>query len=336
MRLARPRSFSVMFSSLSPSSSEIARAAGQDRDIFEHRLAPIAEARRLDRDARQRAANLVDDQGRQRLAFDILGDNQERLAGLGNRLENRQQVLHRGDLLLVDQDEHVFELRFHPLRIGHEVRRQVAAVELHPLDHFELGLESARLFNRDDAFLADFLHRLGNDVADGRVVVGRDRADLRDFLAILGRLGQVLELGGDRLDRAIDSALERHRIVPRGDHLDALGENLARQHGGGGGAVAGDVGGLGSDFFDHLRAHVLELVFELDFLGDGDAVLGHGRRAEALLQHDVAALGAERHGDGIGEDIDPLEDLLARFLSETNYLCRHGSFASPKFSFFSG
>src|SRR5208283_3547323 len=101
-RLARPRSVSVIFSSLSPSSSEIT-PAGQDRDIFEHRLAPIAEARRLDRDARQRAANLVHDQGRQRLTFDILGDNQERLADLGNRLEDRQQVLHRRDLFLVNE-----------------------------------------------------------------------------------------------------------------------------------------------------------------------------------------------------------------------------------------
>ena len=218
----------------------------------------------------------------------------------------------------MDQDVRVVELRFHPLRIGHEVRRQVAAVELHALDHFERGLEPVRLFDRDDAFLADLLHRLGDDVADGRVVVGRDGADLRDFLAILGRLGQVLELAGDRLDRAVDAALERHRIVARGDHLDALGVDRAGQHGRGGGAVAGDVGSLGGDFLDHLRAHVLELVFELDFLGDGDAVLGHGRRAEALFEHDVAALGAERHGHGVGQDIDASQDFLARFLRKTN------------------
>jgi hypothetical protein len=37
-----------------------------------------------------------------------------------------------------------------------------------------------------------------------------------------------------------------------------------------------------SDFLHHLRAHVLELVSQFDFLGDGDAVLGDGRGAEAL------------------------------------------------------
>ncbi len=39
-----------------------------------------------------------------------------------------------------------------------------------------------------------------------------------------------------------------------------------RQHGGGGGAVAGVVVGLGSDFLHHLRAHVLERVSQFDFL----------------------------------------------------------------------
>ena len=38
---------------------------------------------------------------------------------------------------------------------------------------------------------------------------------------------------------------------------------------------------LRGDLLHHLRAHVLELVLELDLLGDGDAVLGDGRRAEA-------------------------------------------------------
>ena len=49
-------------------------AAGQDRDVLQHRLAAIAEARRLDRDDVDRAAELVDDEGGERLAVDVLGD----------------------------------------------------------------------------------------------------------------------------------------------------------------------------------------------------------------------------------------------------------------------
>src|SRR6267143_1224825 len=61
----------------------------------------------------------------------------------------------------------------------------------------------------------------------------------------------------------------------------------------------------------HLSAHVLELVLKLDFLGDGDAVLGDARRAERLVEHDVAALGAERHLHRIVENIDAAQHPVA-------------------------
>ena len=76
--------------------------------------------------------------------------------------------------------------------------------------------------------------------------------------------------------RSIGLAAGRHR-------LGAFADDRLRQHGRGGGAVAGDVGGLGGDLLHHLRAHVLELVLELDLLGDGHAVLGDARGAEAIF-----------------------------------------------------
>jgi hypothetical protein len=82
---------------------------------------------------------------------------------------------------------------------------------------------------------------------------------------------------------------------------DGLGQN-----GGGGGAVAGFVIGAAGDFFHHLRAHVLELVLKLDFLGDGHTVLGDARGAEGFVEHHVAALGTQRDLDRVGEDVDAL------------------------------
>jgi hypothetical protein len=60
-------------------------AAGQDRDVLQHGLAAIAEARRLDGRDLQAAAQLVDDERGQRLAFDVLGDDQQRLLRLDDR-----------------------------------------------------------------------------------------------------------------------------------------------------------------------------------------------------------------------------------------------------------
>src|SRR4029079_11519036 len=94
--------------------------------------------------------------------------------------------------------------------------------------------------------------------------------------------------------------------------LDPLAVDRLRQDRGRRRAVAGDVGRLGCDLADHLGAHVLERVLELDLLGDGDAVLGDRRGAELLLDDDVAALGAEGHLDRVGELVDAAEDGGAR------------------------
>src|SRR5271167_2648590 len=61
-------------------------ASGQHRNILQHRLAAIAEARRLNRRDLETSAQLVDDQRGQSLTFDFLGDDQERLARLHHRL----------------------------------------------------------------------------------------------------------------------------------------------------------------------------------------------------------------------------------------------------------
>src|SRR5262249_61374881 len=72
--------------------TEISRdhgAASQDRDIFQHRLTSVAEARRLDGRNLEAATQLVYDKRCECLAFDIFGNDEEGLAGLHNRLEER-------------------------------------------------------------------------------------------------------------------------------------------------------------------------------------------------------------------------------------------------------
>src|ERR1700736_3229383 len=91
------------------------------------------------------------------------------------------------------------------------------------------------------------------------------------------------------------------------------------QHGRGGGAVAGCIGRLGGDFAHHLRAHVLELVLKLDFLGDGDAVLGDAGCAERLVEHDVAALGAERDLHRVVENLDAAQHAIACIDAEFDF-----------------
>ena len=159
-------------------------AAGQDRDVLEHPLAAVAEARRLDGDGLERAAELVDDDRRERLALDVLGNDQQRAAGLDDLLEQRQEVLDPAELLVGDQDVRVVEHGLHPLGVVDHVRRQVALVELHALGELELEAERLALLDVHDAVLADLLDRVGDHVAD-LALTRRDGGDAGDvFLAV--------------------------------------------------------------------------------------------------------------------------------------------------------
>src|SRR5258706_10723597 len=157
-------------------------ALGQDRDILEHRLAAIAEARCLDGRDLEAAAELVDDQRGQRLALDVLGDDEKRTARLDDGLEDREHPLQVRQLLLVDQDVRILKLDRHLLGVGDEIGAQIAAVELHALDHVEFEVDALRVLDRDHAFLADALHRLGDLAADLLVAIGGDDVELRDLL----------------------------------------------------------------------------------------------------------------------------------------------------------
>ena len=99
------------------------------------------------------------------------------------------------------------------------------------------------------------------------------------------------------------------------------------QQGCGGGAVAGDVVGLGGDFADELCAHIFKRILQLHFLGDGHAVVGDERGAVFLAENDVTALRSERHFYGICQLVDAGLELLTGVFAEFNHFC-HSCIAS--------
>jgi len=155
-----------------------------------------------------------------------------------------------------------------------------------------------------------------NHLSDIRIAVGRDRTDLANLVVRLDLLGALLEIRDDDFHRLLNAALQVHRVHAGRHRLgtfthDGMGENCRRR-----GAVAGGVVGLLRHFAYHLRAHVLELVGELDFLGDRYAVLRGARRAVALVEDDITALGTERDPHCIRENVDAAQQFLARVAAE--------------------
>jgi hypothetical protein len=223
----------------------------------------------------------------------------------------------------VQPDVRLLEFGNHLLGIGHKIGREIAAVELHALDDIELGGERFRFFYCDHAFVADLLHRLGDHFADFAFAIRRDRADLGDFFIGRNLFRALFDVLDHRLDGEIDAALQIHRVHAGGDRLGPFAHDRLRQDGGGGGAVAGLVTRLGRDLPHHLRAHILEFVGELDFLGDGDAVLGDPRRAKGFVEHDVAPFRAQGHPHRIGQRIHPAQHPVARIGMKLDVLGCH-------------
>ena len=63
-------------------------STGQHGEVFEHRLAAVTKAGRLHGGDFQGAAQLVDDEGGKGFALDVLGDDEQRFAELGDLLED--------------------------------------------------------------------------------------------------------------------------------------------------------------------------------------------------------------------------------------------------------
>src|SRR6185436_19175638 len=276
-------------------------AAREDRDVLEHALAAVAEARRLDRDAGERAAQLVDDERRERLALDVLGD----------------------------EDVRILEGRLHAVLVGDHVGRDVALVELHALGEHEVHAEGLALLDVHDAVLADLLDRVGDHVAD-LLVAGRDRRHAGDLILAGDLLGLRADVLDDLVDGDLDAALEAERVGAGGDVLEALADDRLGEHGRRRGAVARDVVGRRGDLAHELGALVLEDVLDLDLTGDGDAVVRDRGSAELLVEDDVAAARAERHLDGVGNGVDAELERLARVDVVLEFLVSHVCLIPPE------
>src|SRR5664280_2827348 len=294
-------------------------ATGEDGDVAEHGLATVTEARRLDGDDAQGATDVVHHQGREGLALDVLGDDEDGLAGLAYLVQQRDEVLDAADLGVDDQDVRVLQDSLHALCVGDEVRRDVALVEAHALGQLELQTEGLALLDRDDAFLADLVHGLGDHLAD-LSVSGRDRGGGSNLLLGLDLLGHGQQLVRDGRDGLLDATLERHRVCAGSNVAQTLAHHRLGQDGRRGGAVTGHVVGLLGNFLDQLCADLLVRILELDLLGDAHAIVGDGGRTPLFLKDDVAALRSEGHLDGVGEDVhSPLETAASLLIESDDF-----------------
>ena len=251
--------------------------AGENGQILERCFAPVAKARRLDRDGRDVAADLIHDECRECFTVDVIRDDQYGPCRLCDLFQHGEQVADGRDLGSDQQHVCVLEHPFHAFRVAHEVRRDVALVEAHAFDHVHLDTEALTVLDSDDAILADLVDGVADHLSD-LFVRGRDGGHLRDLFAGEDLFGLVGDRGHRRLDGGLDALLQQHRIRAGADIAEAFMDHGPCEHGRRRRAVSRDVVGLLRDFLEEFGADSFEGIMQLDRFGDGDAVVGDRRR----------------------------------------------------------
>ena len=221
--------------------------AGDDRQVLDERLAPVAEERRLDRDDREGLADGVDRPGwtaprprrpRRRSAAACSALRAPSPAAAAGRPARRSSPAPAAPGCSPGRPRRPpgrwrSTARCSPCRTAR--RRCTPARCSSPECSSTLTTPSAPTFSQ----------RVAEQVAD-QLVAGGDGADLRDGRAVAGHRGGPL---GEQLVDPVgglgDAGAQRQRVRAGGDVADALGDDRLGQDRGGGGAVTGDVVGLG-------------------------------------------------------------------------------------------
>ena len=105
-------------------------------------------------------------------------------------------------------------------------------------------------------------------------------------------------------DCDVDTTADGGWVRTSNDVAKAFFVDRTSQNGRGGGAVTGQVGSLLCDFDDQFGAHVFKTVFQVDFLGDGNTVLGNRWSTVRFIDDHVATGRAHRDGNGISQNVD--------------------------------
>ena len=179
-----------------------------------------------------------------------------------------------------------------------------------------------RLLDGDDTVLRDLAHSVGKQLANLRIVVGRDGSHLLNLVVVVVNL---LSLRGDVVDDClhclVDTALQVHGVSTCGNILQALAHDGLCQDGSGCRAVAGIVASLRGHALHELCACVLEVVFKLHFLCYGHTVLGDLRCTKLLLDDHVTAFRAQRYLYCVSQLIDTFLQHVAGFHIVYDFFC---------------
>ncbi|CAB5132789.1 unannotated protein [freshwater metagenome] len=139
---------------------------GEDGNVLQHGLAALTKTRSLDSNRLEGATDLVNHQCGKSFSVNIFSDDHQRTTGLHDLFQDWQHVTDGRDLRRHQQDVRVFKNNFHPLRVSHEVGRDIALVETHSFNKIHFHTEGLAFFDGDHSVFADLVNGVRNHRAD--------------------------------------------------------------------------------------------------------------------------------------------------------------------------
>ena len=152
----------------------------------------------------------------------------------------------------------MIQFHFHFLRVGHEVRGEVASVKLHSFYSLHFGFCTFCFFNSDDTVFAYFVHGIGNHFTDFLVIVCRNSCYLSNFFRGRDWLGVGLQFSNHSRYCLVDASFQVHWVCTCSYVFDPYVENRLSQNGCCSSSITRLISSFGSYFFYKLGSHVFD------------------------------------------------------------------------------
>ena len=144
--------------------------------------------------------------------------------------------------------------------------------------------------------------------------------DIGTAADLLGLSGKLCNCGIHSLE---DTLAKHHGVCTCGNVLHALVNESLRKKGCGGRSVTCRIVSLGCYLANETCAHIFSRIVKLDFLCDGNTVVGDKGSAELLVKHYVSALRTESYFYGVCKLINSAKQSASCFHSVKNFLCHN-------------
>ena len=262
--------------------------AGQDCDIFEHFFSSVTITWSFYTDYLESTTQFVQNQSRQSFSFDILCDDQQFLTGLYNLLQQRQNLLDIGNLFVCDQDVRIIQDSFHFFHIGCHVCGNIAAVKLHTFYQIQFCFHGLGLFNRDNTIIRNFFHGICYHISDFIITCGNSCYSCHLMFAVYFAAHSCDSIHSC-LCCFFHTFTQDDRVCTCCQIFHTCLDHCLSQNGSSCGTITCYIIGLGSNFFYQLCTHVLECIFQLDLLCNGNTVVCNERSTILFIQNNVSS-----------------------------------------------